>query len=201
MKKLPLSFYTRNDVVQISRDLLGKFLLTRIGGETVTGGMIVETEAYHGPEDKASHAYKGRFTARTKIMYEEGGVAYVYFCYGIHYLFNVVTNIKGVPHAVLVRALEPTDGIDLMLKRRKKEQFDQRLAAGPGSVCQALGITKEQNALSLQGDEIWIEDRDVNVSPEEVIASPRVGVQYAGEDALLPWRFRIRGNKFSSPAK
>lgn len=188
-------------MLSISRELLGKFLVTKIGGETVTGGMIVETEAYHGPEDKASHAYNNRFTPRTSIMYEEGGVAYVYFCYGIHYLFNVVTNIKGVPHAVLVRALEPSDGIELMMKRRKKEQFTQLLAAGPGSVCQALGITKAQNGLSLLSDEIWIEDRGKLSMPDDIIASPRVGVAYAAEHAELPWRFRIKGNKFSSPAK
>jgi DNA-3-methyladenine glycosylase len=201
LKKLPLSFYTRNDVLQISKELLGKFLLTNIGGKAVTGGMIVETEAYHGPEDKASHAYGGRYTERTKIMYEEGGIAYIYFCYGIHYLFNVVTNINSVPHAVLVRALEPVEGIDLMLQRRKKDRFDHRLTAGPGSVCQALGITKMQNGLSLIGDEVWIEDRNIHIDAGAIVASPRVGVPYAAEHALLPWRFRIRGNKYSSPAK
>ncbi|HEY9560748.1 MAG TPA: DNA-3-methyladenine glycosylase, partial [Anseongella sp.] len=116
--KLSDVFYQREDVVQISRELLGKYLFTRLNGE-ITGGMIVETEAYHGPEDRASHAWKGRFTNRTRVMYGQGGMAYVYLCYGIHHLFNVVTAGNGVPHAVLVRAIEPTLGIERQLERRR----------------------------------------------------------------------------------
>ncbi|RYD79415.1 MAG: DNA-3-methyladenine glycosylase [Sphingobacteriales bacterium] len=201
MGKLPISYYQQDDVVALSRDLLGKYLFTNINDEGLTGGIIVETEAYAGATDKASHAHMNRFTNRTKIMYEAGGVAYVYLIYGFYYLLNFVTNIQGIPHAVLIRAIEPSDGIPLMLKRRKIETLLPKITAGPGVLTQALGIDKTHNGMDLTGDTIWVEDRGLSYPDEEIIASPRVNVAYAKEDALLPWRFRVKGNKYTSPAK
>lgn len=195
--KLPPEFYQRDDVVGISRELLGKFLFTNTGGD-LTGGIIVETEAYRGPEDKASHAWNGRFTERTKTMYQPGGHAYVYLCYGIHYLFNVVTAGKNTPHAVLVRAVKPVEGIDVQLRRRNMSSLHPRITAGPGSVCKALGIDKSLNGASLEGPAIWIEDRGTIIESDTIKAGPRVGVDYAEEHALLPWRFRINGDLYSS---
>ena len=199
--KLPLSFYQREDVVQISKDLLGKSLFTYSEKEGLTGGIIVETEAYAGITDKASHAYGGRFTPRTQVMYEAGGVAYVYLIYGFHFLFNIVTHIQGIPHAILIRAVEPSEGINIMLERRKMAKLNPKLTSGPGVLSKALGINKELNGASLVGDNIWLEDRNINIQEDEIIASPRVNVAYANEDALLLWRFRIAGNKYTSPAK
>jgi len=184
--------------VQIARELLGKFLITNINDEGITGGMIVETEAYLGAIDKASHAYGNRKTPRTSIMYDEGGIAYIYFIYGFHYLFNVITNYSQVPHAVLIRAIEPVEGTDLMLKRRGMDKPERKLTAGPGILCKALGITKEQNGISLLEDTIWIEDRGAYVPDEDIVAGPRVNVSYAAEDALLPYRFRVKDNKWTS---
>ncbi|HYH55056.1 MAG TPA: DNA-3-methyladenine glycosylase [Anseongella sp.] len=192
--KLPEEFYQRDDVVGISRELLGKFLFTNLEGG-LTGGMIVETEAYHGREDRASHAWNGRFTERTKVMYAPGGHAYVYLCYGIHYLFNVVTGGENTPHAVLVRAVKPVEGIDIQLRRRNMTVLHPRIAAGPGSVSKALGIDKALNGESLNGDRVWIEDRGIIIESNTILAGPRVGVDYAGEHALLPWRFRIDEKK------
>jgi DNA-3-methyladenine glycosylase len=127
--------------------------------------------------------------------------AYVYLCYGIHHLFNVVTNIEGVPHAALIRAIEPSEGIEIMMERRKKAKLDYTLGAGPGSVSQALGIHTSHSGYSLTDSPIWIEDIGLTVPKKEIIASPRVGVGYAQEDALLPYRFRIKGNKWVSKAK
>jgi DNA-3-methyladenine glycosylase len=201
MKKLPQDFYLQDDVVLLSRQLLGKFLITDLNDEGITGGMIVETEAYAGITDKGSHAFNNRLTSRTKTMYMEGGVAYIYLIYGFYYLFNVVTNGIGIPHAVLIRAIEPTDGIDIMLKRRKQQEITRKLTGGPGVLTQALGITKEHNGENLSGNNIWIEDRGIVVPDEQIIESPRVNIAYAAEDALLPWRFRIKDNKWTSPAK
>lgn len=200
MNKLNNDFYTRTDVLKISKELLGKVLHTHING-VHTSGIIVETEAYNGIIDKASHAYGGKRTARTETMYSHGGVSYIYLCYGIHHLFNVVTNVKDVPHAVLIRAIEPLEGIDTMLKRRQKTKLDTNLTSGPGSLTKALGITTEFNAASLDGDMIWISDNSITIPDNEIIASPRIGVVYAKEDALLPYRFRIKENKWCSPAK
>lgn len=188
MTVLPLEYYKHDDVLHLSKDLLGKFLLTKIG-PVVTGGMIIETEAYRAPEDRASHAYGNRRTKRNAVMYGEGGVSYVYQCYGLHFLFNIVTNEHEIPHAILIRALKPLVGIEEMLKRRKKSKLDRTLTNGPGTITQALGITKAHNGLPLIGPEIWLEDRGVNVSEEDIVAGPRIGIDYAGEDALLPWRF------------
>ncbi len=192
-RKLTASFFLRPDVIKISRDLLGKYLFTRIGNNTVTSGMIVETEAYSSPHDRASHAYGNKYTKRTEVMYRRGPVAYVYLCYGLHWLFNITTNIEGIPHAVLIRAIQPVKGIDLMLERRGKKKYDYRLTSGPGAVAQALGICGRHSGASLIGREIWLE-KGIKVSPAMICASPRIGVSYAGKDACLPWRFYIRGN-------
>lgn len=196
-KKLPRSFYTREDVVAISRELLGKWLFTRING-VLAGGIITETEAYRGPEDRASHAFGGRRAQRTEIMYATGGTAYIYLCYGIHHLFNVVTNKKDTPHAVLIRAIEPLEGIELMLKRRKKKNMERAVTAGPGSMSQALGITTALTGVDLSGNEIWIEDSGNELSADEIISSKRIGVDYAGEHAERLWRFTIKGNLWVS---
>lgn len=199
MNKLTKEFYLNSDVVQISKQLLGKTLFTRFN-DNLTCGIIVETEAYAGVTDRASHAYNNRRTARTEVMYHEGGVAYVYLCYGMHHLFNVITNMKDVPHAVLIRAIQPTHGIDLMLQRRKKNKIDFTLTSGPGSLSKALGITTTNNGTNLCGNKIWIEE-NINLKSKDVIASPRVGVSYAGKDAVLPWRFYIKNNTWVSKTK
>jgi DNA-3-methyladenine glycosylase len=197
MTKLPYSFYQQDDVVSLAQQLLGKELYSFVDGK-LTGGIIVETEAYNGVTDKASHAYGARFTPRTATMYENGGIAYVYLCYGMHYLFNVVAGGKGNPLAILIRGIEPVEGIATMLTRRNMQQFAPRISAGPGSLSKALGIDKALNAKDLQGDELWIADSNRLIESNQVVTSPRVGVDYAAEDALLPWRFYIKGNKFVS---
>lgn len=196
-RKLPASFFLRTDVVRIGKDLLGKFLFTRLGAGGVTGGIIVETEAYAGARDRASHAYGNKFTARTAVMYRRGPVAYVYLCYGMHWLFNIITNVAGVPDAVLIRALQPTRGIEQMLKRRKKSSPAARLASGPGVLARALGIDGRHSGWGLLTGKIWLEN-GIAVKPSALCAAPRVGVEYAGKDALLPWRFYIRDNPWVS---
>jgi len=188
--KLKRDFYLREDVVQISRDLLGKHLCTRFNG-ILTTGIITETEAYAGVTDKASHAYGGRRTNRTETLFAEGGKAYVYLCYGIHHLFNVVTNREDIPHAVLIRAVQAKDGLPEILLRRNKTAVVKNLSAGPGTVSEALGIKTSHNETDLLGKEIWIEDRGLIVKPSDIVAGPRIGVDYAGADAKRPWRFRI----------
>jgi DNA-3-methyladenine glycosylase len=187
-KVLPQSFYTRDNVVQIAQDLLGKVIVTTIDG-AYTSGIITETEAYSGRNDKACHAHQGRVTKRTQIMYATGGCAYVYLCYGIHHLFNIVTNEEGFADAILIRAIQPLDGVKHMKQRRNKDKVDAKFAGGPGTLSQALGITKELYGASLleQSDSIWIENHGISV--QEIKASPRIGIDYAEEDALLPWRF------------
>lgn len=185
LNPLPLSFYLKDDVVSIAKNLLGKWLCTEIDG-FMTGGMIIETEAYRGPEDKASHAYRNRRTKRTEVMFQQGGIAYVYLCYGMHNLFNVVTNVEGVPHAVLIRALKPSCGLETMEKRRGTSK---NLTTGPGAVCQALGIDRTFNGRSLSSSSIWIEDRGVEIDQKNITSTARIGIGYAQEDALLPWRF------------
>ncbi len=198
--KLRESFYKRADVVKIARELLGKVLVTQING-IYTSGMIVETEAYAGVTDKASHAYGGRRTGRTEIMYMEGGVSYVYLCYGIHHLFNVVTNIQNTPHAILIRAVEPLEGIEEMMQRRRKEKLHPSLTAGPGAMSSALGIETIHSGTALKGPSIYIEDRGIKISSKQIVAATRVGVAYAMDDALRPYRFYIEGNKWVSKGK
>jgi DNA-3-methyladenine glycosylase len=198
--KLPDSFYGDKDVVLIARSLLGKVMVTCFDG-VLTSGIITETEAYTGATDRASHAYANRRTTRTEVMYANGGVAYVYLCYGIHHLFNVVTNVTDVPHAVLIRAIQPLEGIETMLARRNKAALSPRLTAGPGALAMAMGIHTRHSGLSLSGDTIYIEDRGIIVPYTEIAAATRVGVAYAAEDALLPYRFYIMNNKYVSKGK
>lgn len=201
MAKLPRSFYTRPDVCLIARELLGTILFTRIGSR-ITAGRIVETEAYEGPGDRASHAFGNRRTVRTEIMFQEGGIAYVYLCYGIHSLFNIVTNRKEIPHAVLIRAIEPLFGIPHMLRRRGKVQPDLSLGSGPGSLSASLGIEYSRHSgISLLGKTIWIEQEDPGPGIREIGVGTRIGVGYAGPDALLPYRFFLDRNPWVSRAK
>lgn len=189
--KLPLDFYIRDDVVEIGQELLGKVLCTRLDGQ-VTKAIITETEAYAGVQDKASHAYGGRRTRRTEPMFGQGGTAYVYLCYGIHHLFNVVTGDAGTPHAVLIRAGKTLQGTGLMQMRRNKKQADKTLLAGPGSLAQALGITKDLTGTSLLGNTIWIEEQGFDVTRENIEIAPRVGIDYAEEDVSRPYRFILQ---------
>lgn len=195
--KLSETFYQNTNVTAVARSLLGKYLFTRINGQ-LTGGYIVETEAYNGIIDKASHAYGNRLTPRTKIMFEDGGVAYVYLCYGIHEMLNVVTSVSGQPHAVLIRAVNPTEGIDIMMTRRNMAVIKPTITAGPGSVCKALGISRKINGISLQSNVLWIEDQGLNIPDDQVAVVPRIGIAYAGEDASLPYRFYVKDNVYVS---
>jgi DNA-3-methyladenine glycosylase len=240
MRKLDNAFYDRSGVVTVARDLLGKVLVTEFGGQR-TSGRIVETEAYNGVGDRASHAWSGRRTRRTEVMYGTGGTAYIYLIYGIHHLFNVVTNKKDVPHAVLVRALEPMEGIEVMRERMEEDargrgryqkrelsarvgrsgvlrggeelkaneargdgearKPDYSLTRGPGNLSRALGLRTVHTGVSLMGDEIWIGDDGYRPKRSEIIASPRIGVDYAGVDAGLPYRFFIKGSPYVSGPK
>jgi DNA-3-methyladenine glycosylase len=195
--KLPETYYHSDDVVSLSKDLLGKYLFTCIDSIT-TGGYIVETEAYNGIIDKASHAYGNKQTPRTSTMFMQGGIAYVYLCYGIHEMFNIVTSVEGQPHAILIRAINPTEGLDMMLARKNMPTAKPNVTSGPGSVAKALGISRNINAFSLRSDTIWIEDRGLIIPDETIAAVPRVGVSYAMEDALLPYRFYVKGNPYVS---
>jgi DNA-3-methyladenine glycosylase len=200
MKKLDQHFYNRIDVLRIARELLGKVIVTSFE-EQVTSARIVETEAYAGEGDRASHAWGGRRTNRTEVMYGVGGTAYVYLCYGIHQMFNVVTNQLGIPHAILVRAAEPMEGIDVMLQRTGKKQLDNTLTKGPGNVAKALGIFTRHTGFNLQSDELFIADDGFKVKKSNIVATPRIGVDYAGDDAALPYRFIIHGNPYVSGKK
>jgi DNA-3-methyladenine glycosylase len=194
--KLKPGFYLRENVLEITNELIGKFLVTNIGG-VMTSGMIIEAEAYNGIVDRASHAYKDKRTKRTEVMYAEGGVAYVYLCYGIHHLFNVVTNKKDTPHAILIRAVIPTDGVYKILERRNQDKITMKTSNGPGTVSTALGITTSHSGISLLENLIWIEDRGIKFKKKEIITSPRIGVDYAGEDAKLPYRYRLNEKNIS----
>jgi DNA-3-methyladenine glycosylase len=197
MKKLPLSFYKSDNVLQIAQALLGKILVTKWEG-VVTAGRIVETEAYNGVIDKASHASGGRRTARNEVMYAAGGIVYVYLCYGIHYLFNVVTNRREIPHAILIRAVEPVKGITAMEQRTGKKMPDYSITKGPGNVAKALGLHIAHSGQSLGSRQIFIADDGCTYSRDEWATSPRIGVDYAGKDALLPYRFYVKGNLYVS---
>ena len=191
---LPRSFYTRPGVVDIARELLCKVLYTSLNGQ-VSAGIITETEAYAGITDKASHAYNNRRTARTEIMYHQGGTAYVYLCYGIHSLFNIVTSVADEPHAVLIRGILPLRGVEAMKLRSGKPKISESDGIGPGKVARLLGIAVRHSGLDMcdeavSGDRIWVQDEEVRVSEDEIVIGPRIGIDYAGEDALLPYRFR-----------
>ncbi|HKC34880.1 MAG TPA: DNA-3-methyladenine glycosylase [Chitinophagaceae bacterium] len=202
MKKLGIDFYQRSNVLQIAKELLGKILVTKWDGpdgyRDETSGRIVEVEAYNGIIDKASHAAGGRRTNRNEVMYGRGGVAYVYLCYGIHHLFNVVTNEMETPHAILIRALEPLKGIEVMLERTNKEKLDNTLTRGPGNVSKALAISTKHSGESLLSKTLFIAEDDFVLNKKDIATSPRIGVDYAGDDAKLPYRFYIKGNLFVS---
>lgn len=209
LKRLPLEFYTQTDVVQIARDLLGMVLVTEFEGKR-TSGRITETEAYRAPEDRASHAFGNRRTTRTETMFQTGGRTYIYLCYGIHHLFNVVTGPEDMAHAVLIRAIEPLEGLNIMQARRGRvstpnqrtihnpKKIDIRLTNGPGTLAQALGITSAFNGQSLLSSDgpIWIEASDSKILADEIASGPRIGVDYAGECASWPWRFWLKNSPF-----
>jgi DNA-3-methyladenine glycosylase len=199
-RKLPRDFYTRPDVLAVARDLLGTVLVvsTRRGGRV--SGLIVETEAYRGPEDRASHAWNGRRTRRTETMYALGGTAYVYFVYGMYHQFNVVTGVADVPHAVLIRALEPLEGLPLM-RRRRPGAAEACLTSGPGVLCLAMGIDRSLDRADLLGERVWLEEGPSPLPRAAVARGPRVGIAYAGAWAARRWRFWIRDNPWVSRAR
>ncbi|MEP3390201.1 MAG: DNA-3-methyladenine glycosylase [Reichenbachiella sp.] len=191
---LPNGFYRRSNVLEVAKDLLGKVLCTEIDGQ-LCKGKIIEVEAYSGTNDKACHANNGRRTARTEVMYAEGGCAYVYLCYGIHHLFNVVTNVADKADAVLIRALEPLEGMEVMKNRLNSS--NKKLTNGPGILAKSLGIKTVHTGLTLDQIPVWIEYAET-IANELIIETTRVGVEYAEEDALLPWRFYVRDNPWVS---
>lgn len=194
--KLPREFYTRRSVLEVARDLLGKKLVVSNRSGARVAGIIVETEAYRGPEDRASHAYNGRRTQRTETMYGIGGTAYVYFVYGMYHQFNVVTNVEDVPHAILVRAVEPVEGLDF-IRRRRRGRPEYESTSGPGRLCLALGIDRRLDKADLLGDRVWIEE-GVSISPHQIARGPRVGIDYAEDWVNKPWRFWVKDNPFVS---
>ncbi|HEV2704545.1 MAG TPA: DNA-3-methyladenine glycosylase [Pyrinomonadaceae bacterium] len=196
-RKLSRAFYTRRDALAAARDLLGKRLVVAAPDGSRVAGLIVETEAYMGAEDKASHAYGNRRTGRTESMYAEGGRAYVYFIYGMYYQFNVVVNRREVPHAVLVRAVEPTEGLAWMLRRRPVRR-ERDLTNGPGKLCAAFGLDRSYDRADLCGERVWIEDARRAFNADEIAAGARIGIDYAEEFAETPWRFWVRDSPFVS---
>ncbi|MDQ2938216.1 MAG: DNA-3-methyladenine glycosylase [Acidobacteriota bacterium] len=195
-KKLPREFYTRPNVLSVAKELLGKLLVVSSRGGRRTSAVIVETEAYRGPKDRASHAYGGRRTNRTETMYQMGGTAYVYFVYGMYYQFNVVTNVEDIPHAVLIRGVEPVEGIEVM-RRRRHRQPDHNLTNGPGKLCIALGIDRKLDRADLLGDHVWLENAE-NIRPSQIASGPRIGIDYAAEWVDKPWRFWVKNNPYVS---
>ena len=196
MKKLSREFYTRPDVLEVARDLLGKRLVVPHRNGARVAGIIVETEAYRGPDDRASHAYNGRRTGRTETMYGVGGTANVYFVYGMYHQFNVVTNVRDIPHAILVRAVAPVEGLEI-IRRRRPGRFEHELTGGPGRLCVALGIDRKLDKADLLGNRVWIEE-GVAVPRRQIARGPRIGIDYAEEWVKKPWRFWIRDNPFVS---
>jgi DNA-3-methyladenine glycosylase len=194
--KLPRDFYTRSDVLEVARDLLGKKLVVKARNGARVAGIIVEIEAYRGPEDRASHAYNGRRTTRTETMYGIGGTAYVYFVYGMYNQFNVVTGAPDTPHAILVRALEPIEGLDVM-RRRRRGRSEYELTSGPGRLCLAMGIDRKLDQADLLGGRVWIE-AGASISPRQIARGPRIGIDYAEKWITKPWRFWVRDNPFVS---
>lgn len=197
MKKLPLSFYEREDVVHIAQELLGKIVATRFGNE-LTSGRIVETEAYVGFTDRASHSFAGRRSPKNEHMYAAAGTTYIYICYGMHQMLNVVTNQNGIPDAILIRAIEPIAGKNIMAARTGKLPSDYRLTKGPGNVGKALGIQKKHSGIRINSSSISIWDDGLRLSAAQIGISKRIGVDSAGVDALLPYRFFEIGNKYVS---
>lgn len=194
--KLTKDFYRRVDTLQIAQELLGKYVFTKFDG-ALTGGMIVETEAYIGPHDAGSHAFNNRRTPRNNTMYAEGGVTYMYICYGIHDMLNVVTGPAESSHAILIRAIEPTVGLEYMQERRGNVPL-KRLATGPGALAKALGLKKHHDAYDLNSEEIWIEDKGVVINKTNIKATGRVGLGCQEPYLSMPWRFIINQNPFVS---
>ena len=194
--KLAREFYTRSNVLTVARDLLGKLLVVPASDGIRVSGLIVEAEAYRGPQDRASHAYGGRRTQRTETMYRIGGTAYIFFVYGMYNQFNVVSNVAEVPHAILIRAVEPVEGIEIM-KERRHGHAERNLTNGPGKLCIALGIDRSLDGADLMGNRVWIEEGE-KVSRSRIASGPRVGIEYAEEWIAKPWRFWIKGNRFVS---
>jgi len=199
-KKLGLSFYDRKDVVLIARELLGKILNTQFD-DVHCSGRIVETEAYRGVRDRASHAFGGKRTTRSEDLYGEPGTVYVYICYGMHHLFNVITNKKNIPHGVLIRALEPMEGVEQMLIRTGKLSADFTLTKGPGNLSRALGMSKLQTGGNLFSKDIYMEDDGLRYKKDKIVVTKRIGVESALEDAELPYRFIVKGNPYVSGRK
>ena len=202
MNKLPREFYLRDDTIKIAQDLIGKLLVVpQKNGERVSG-MIVETEAYLGEIDKAAHSYKGRRTARNEITYAQGGHAYVFFIYGMYFQFNVVCGATDSPHVVLIRAIEPVEGVEIMRNRRLQKNLtakmpDKNLTSGPGKLCIALDIRRELNGADLLGNNIWLEDHKAFLR-DEIKIGTRIGIDYAEDFAEKPWRFWLKNNPFVS---
>ncbi len=198
MRALPQEYFLNENVVEIAKSLIGKTLHTLIDG-VHTSGIITETEAYNGTTDKACHAYGGKRTKRTTVMYNEGGISYVYLCYGIHNLFNIITNKEDYPDAVLIRSIKPVDGISAMMKRRGIDLQSSKLTAGPGRISQALGISLRHNGLNLEPESgIWLEDNKEQITDSHVMSSKRIGISYAEEHADLPWRFYLKDSEWVS---
>ena len=193
--KLPASYYLNEDVLFLAKDLIGKKLVTNFNNN-LTSGMIVETEAYRSINDKASHAYLNKKTKKNEMMYSNGGVSYVYMCYGIHSLFNIVTNRQNIADAILIRAIEPVDGIETMKERSSKKNIFN-IGSGPGKLSMALGINMNSNGEKLTGHKIWIQDTK-SIQSHQILSGKRIGVDYAGKDSDLPWRFYIKDNKHIS---
>jgi DNA-3-methyladenine glycosylase len=195
---LKRDFYTRADTLRVARELLAKRLVVPAADGARVSGRIVEVEAYLGVEDRAAHSYGGRRTRRTETMFGVGGTAYVFFVYGMHHQFNVVTGPEGQPHAVLVRAVEPDEGMELMRERRPVSK-ERELTNGPGKLCRALGIdlTFDGEDLTKSG-RVWLEETGQSYESDEIASGPRIGVDYAAEDALKPWRFWVKGNEYVS---
>jgi DNA-3-methyladenine glycosylase len=199
-KKLSRQFYLREDTTQIARELLGKILVVPADDGERVSGRVVECEAYLGQVDRAAHSFGGRRTARNEITYGAGGHAYVFFIYGMYFQFNVVTHTIDTPHVVLIRALEPIDGIEIMRARRIKNgkpMPDKNLTSGPGKLCIAMNIDRALNGEDLLGDRIWLEEGK-KFSNKDIAAGKRIGIDYAGEDAEKPWRFWVKDNPFVS---
>jgi DNA-3-methyladenine glycosylase len=196
-RKLETGFYDRKDVLIIARELLGKILVTQLDGIR-SSGRIVETEAYAGVNDRACHAFGGRRTARSEDLYGAPGTVYIYICYGMHHLFNVITNKKEIPHAVLIRALEPLEGVEQMLMRTGKSTADFTLTKGPGNLSRALGLSKMNSGTNLFSDEVFIEDDGFRYNKNQIRITRRIGVESAREDAELPYRFIVSGNPYVS---
>lgn len=199
-KKLPLSFYFRDPVV-VARDLLGKYLV-RVNKDGISRGIIVETEAYGGKDDRASHVFGNKVTERNKIWFEKGGISYVYMIYGLYHCLGVITGKKSDPGAVLIRALEPIDGIDLMHKRRKVNPSIKnslyKLCSGPSKICQAMDIDKGLYGQQLNGESLFLENSNEIITDKDIEITPRIGIDYSKEAAFYPWRFYIKNSNFIS---